>query len=156
MSIKIYEGVIESLGEKWNKGCYLEYANLNMVGGVRVRRRFLVTEEMDDILQEVLQSGEKVKLHMTIMTQDTRSGALLALERANGVVYALNPPAGTRTIKAWMSAILVLSLLTLPIGAGFVLLAIWWSTKKKLASTYALYDHLNSLQGAIRVDQDLK
>lgn len=156
MGIKIYEGAVASLGDKWSKGCYYEYSSLTMVDGVRVKRRFLVTEEMDDILLEVLQSGEKVKLHMTIMTQETKSGALLALERANGVVYALNPPIIPCAIKFWGPIILVFSLVTLPFGVGFVTLWAWWTIKKQMSSTYALHDHLTSLQGAIRVDQDLK
>lgn len=156
MSIKIYEGAVASLGDKWSKGCYYQYNKLTMVDGTRVRRRFIVTEEMDDILQEVLQSGEKVKLHMTIMTQETQSGALLALERANGVVYALNPPIISRALKFWGPIILVFSLVTLPFGVGFITLWAWWTIKKQMSSTYALRDHLNSLKGAIRVDQDLK
>lgn len=156
MSINIYEGAVESLGQKWSKGCYFEYSNLAMVGGIRVKRRFLVTEEMDDILLEVLQSGETVKLHMTIMTQETKSGALLALERANGVLYALNPPIIPWALKFWMPVVFVFSLLTLAFGVGIITLWGWWTVKKQFAATYALRDHLESLQGAIRVDQDLK
>lgn len=156
MSIKVYEGVIESLGDKWSKGCYYQYNKLTMVDGTRVRRRFLVTEEMDDILQEVLQSGEKVKLHMTIMTQETQNGALLALERANGMVFALNPPIIPWALKFWGPILLVFSLVTLPFGVGFFGLWAWWTVKKHATPLYALHDHLKSLKGAIRVDQDLK
>lgn len=156
MGIKIYDGVVESLGQKWSKGCYFEYSSLTMAGGVRVKRRFLVTEEMDDILLEVLQSGERVKLHMKIMTQETASGGLLALERANGILYALNPPIIPRALKLWMAIVFVFSLATLAIGVGFITLWGWWMVKKQFASTYELHDHLKSLQGAIRIDQDLK
>ena len=122
MDIKIFEGAVASLGDKWNKGCYYQYNKLMMVDGTRVRRRFIITDEIDDILQEVLQSGEKVKLHMTIMTQETQNGALLALERANGVVYTLNPPIIPRAFKFWGPVILVFSLVTLPFGVGFITL----------------------------------
>lgn len=156
MGINIYKGAVESLGQKWSKGCYYEYSSMTMVDGFRVKRRFLVTEEMDDILQEVLQSGEKVKLHMTIMTQETKSGALLALERANGVLYALNPPIIPSALKFWRAVLFVFSLLTLAFGVGIITLWVWWMVKKQLAATYALRNHLESLQGAIRVDQDIK
>ena len=93
---------------------------------------------------------------MTIMKQETQSGALLALERANGVVYALNPPIIPRAFKFWGPVILVFSLVALPFGVGFITLWAWWTIKKQMSSTNALRDHLNSLKGAIRVDQDLK